>query len=155
MRAIALIVGVLAVALVWVGCGSSSGGDEVTASSISKAQFIKEADAACREGQKGVQNDFQAFVKENENLKNPTEAKYAELVETVLAPNIEQEVDDIRSLGAPDGDVEEIEAMLVAREEGLEEAEAQPKKAVQANLAGFTEAGKLAKGYGLKDCGTV
>ncbi len=154
IRVVALITGLLAAALIWAGCGGGGDSTEVTASSISKADFVKEADAACKKGEEAVQADFKTFLKENKNIQNPTETDYAGLVETVLVSNIEQEVEDIRALGAPSGDVDEVEAMLVAREEGIEEAEAQPKKAVQGNPAGFTKAGKLAQEYGLKVCGS-
>lgn len=153
IRAIAPIACVLGVALVWAGCGSSSDSNsEVTASSISKAQFIKEADAACKKGEEEIQEDFKAFAAENASVKNPTEEQFSELIDAVLVANIEREVEDIRALGAPKGDEQEVEAILVAREEGIEEAEAQPKRAVQGNMAGFEKADKLAKEYGFGSC---
>lgn len=148
-----IIVGLFAAGLVWAGCGGSSdSSSEVTASSLSKAQFIKQADAACKKGEEEVQSDFKAFASENENLANPTEDQFSELIETVLVANVEQELEDIRALGAPSGDEEKVEAILAAREEGVEEAEAQPKRAVESSLAGFEKANGLAKAYGLEAC---
>ncbi len=155
IRVTALIIGLIAAGLVWAGCGGSSdSSSEVTASSISKGQFIKEADAACKEAEERIQKDFKTFTSENKNLANPTEDQFSELIETVLVANIEQELEDIRALGAPSGDEEKVEAILAARTEGTEEAEAQPKLAVQGTLPGFEKADKLATEYGFKTCAT-
>lgn len=149
-RLIVLAAGALVAALVVAGCGSS---DSSTAS-ISKAEFIKKADAVCKKGEEEVQKDFGTFAKTHENIKKPTEADYAELVDAVLVENVEKEVDDFRALGAPEGDEGKIEAMLQAREESVKKAKDDPKAVVTGNEGIFGEAGKLAKAYGLKDCAT-
>jgi hypothetical protein len=143
---IVLVALALAAALVVAGCGSSD-------SSISKAEFIKKADAACKKGEEEVQKDFGAFAKKHENVKKPTGADYAELVDVVLVENVENEVADLRALGAPEGDEKEVEAMLKAREDSIEKAQANPKAVVRGNEDIFGEASKLAKAYGLKECG--
>jgi hypothetical protein len=143
---IVLVAGVLAAALVVAGCGSSD-------SSISKAEFVKKADAVCKKGEEEVQKDFGTFAKKHENVKKPTEADYAELVDAVLVENVEAEVNDIRALGAPEGDEKEVEAMLEAREESIEKAQDNPKAVIKSNEDIFGEASKLAKAYGLKECG--
>jgi hypothetical protein len=106
---IVLVAAVLAAALVVTGCGSSD--------SISKAEFVKKADAVCKKGEEAVRKDFGAFAETHENVKKPTEADYAELVDAVVVENVEKEVDDLRALGAPEGDEGKVEAMLQAREE--------------------------------------
>ena len=140
------------VAVGLAGCGGSDD-EDATASSITKAEFIKQADEVCREGEKRVQKDFDAYVKENEDLKEPTDADYAALVAAVLAPNAERETEQLRELGAPDGDEEQIEAMLEAREQGLKDAEARPKAVVTSGEDIFAGASKIATDYGLKVCG--
>jgi hypothetical protein len=143
---IVLVAAGLAAALVVAGCGSSD--------SISKAEFIKKADAVCKKGEEEVQKDFGAFAKTHENVKKPTEADYAELVDAVLVENVEDEVDAIRALGAPEGDEKEVEAMLKAREDSIKKAQANPKAVIRGNEDIFGEASKLAKAYGLKECGS-
>jgi hypothetical protein len=153
IRTTVLIIGLLATALAWAGCGGGdSGGGEVTVSSISKGELIKKGDAICKRTSEEVGKDFKTFAAENASTTNPTEEQYSELIDTVLVSNVEQEIADIQALGVPKGDEEEIEAILAAREEGIEEAEAQPKRAVQANMAGFEEGDKLAKQYGFVTC---
>jgi hypothetical protein len=146
---IVLVAAVLAAALVVTGCGSS----DSSADSISKAEFVKKADAVCKKGEEAVQKDFGAFAKTHENVKKPTEADYAELVDAVVVENVEKEVDDLRALGAPEGDEAKVEAMLQAREEGVKKAKDNPKAVVKGSEDVFGEASKLAKAYGLKDCG--
>jgi hypothetical protein len=151
-KLIALLAGVVAAALAVAGCGS--GGDEVTASSLTKAEFIKKADAACKKSEDQIQADFAAYAKKHKDITKPTEADYAELIDVVLVPNVEQEVEDIRSLGAPSGDEDQVEAMLDALDEGIERAEDEPKVLISNSTKIFGKASKLAEDYGLKICGT-
>jgi len=149
-RLSAMFAGVVGVAVIAAGCGG--GGDSSTVS-ITKAQFVKQADAACKKGEERIQADFQAYIEgHKKNLSNPTEDDFAEVVETVVAPDVEQEVSEIRALGVPSGDEDKIEAILDSVEEGREEAEADPKNAVQTTPASLEKAKKLAKEYGLKVC---
>jgi hypothetical protein len=162
----ALFAGVVAIVLIVAGCGSSSGssagtGDEITTSSISKAQFIKKADAACEKGEKQIQVGIGALgakkarERESEGEENPepTEADYAELIDLVVAPNIENEIDEIRALGAPSGDEDQIKAFVDAREESIEIAERAPKLILRNSGKMYEQSDKLANEYGLKDCG--
>jgi hypothetical protein len=151
LRLLVLFACAVGAALIVAGCGS--GGDSNTAS-ITKAQFVKQADAACKKGEEQIQADFKAYIEGHKNLTNPTEDDFAEVVDTVLAPNVEQEVGEIRALGMPSGDEAKIEAILDSVEEGREEAEADPKNAIQTTPASLEKANKLAKEYGLKVCGS-
>jgi hypothetical protein len=114
----------------------------------------KKAEAACKKGEEEIQKDFATFGKEHENIKKPSEADYAELVDDVLVENAEQEVEEIRALGTPEGDEEKVEAMLEAREKGIESAQDDPKAVVRGGEDIFAEASKLAKEYGLEECGS-
>jgi hypothetical protein len=151
-RTIVICAGVLALALIGAGCGSDDEG-EVTAAEISKAEFVKQADAACKRSEKQIQEDFAAYVKDHEDIQKPTEADYAELVDVILSPNVEQEVEDIRALGAPSGDEEEIEGLLAAREESVEVAEEDPEALISNGDRIFAKSSKLAEEYGLEVCG--
>jgi hypothetical protein len=150
MRLIALVAGALAICLVAAGCG---GGDSSTAS-ITKAEFITQADAACKKGEKQIETDFAAYIKEHKDVKNPSEDDYTELVETILVPNATQEVDDIRALGVPSGDDEQVESMLTAFEGAIQTAEDDPQAVIKDTEKVFSESSKLAKEYGLKVCGS-
>ncbi len=154
-RLIVLFAGAVAVVLAVSGCGSS---DDPSGASITKAQFVKKADASCKKGKEKIRADFAKYVKEREDkgqdLSNPTEDDFAEVVDVVLVPDVEEEVEEIRDLGAPSGDEDQVDAILEAREDGLEAAEAEPKAVVVSGKNVFAQATKLAKEYGLEVCGT-
>jgi hypothetical protein len=163
---LAAIAGVLVLALVGVGCGSDSssggsGGDggsdgiestEVTESSISKAQYIKKAEAVCEKATEQLEADFGTFVKQQGNPEKPSEAVYEELLEAVVTPNISVEIEELSELEVPEGDADEIEAMLEARVESIEIAEEEPKAIIQNTAKVFAKASKVARAYGLKAC---
>lgn len=163
-RLIALLLGVLAIALV-AGCGSSgddtsSAGSETSesnasGSSLTKAEFIKQADAICEEGNKAVNAEAEEFAEENEiDIEKPTTAQQEEVVSDVVAPAIHEQAEKIDELGAPSGEEDEVAAIVAAVESGADEAEATPDVIVAGKGAGpFEEANELAGAYGLKVCG--
>jgi hypothetical protein len=133
-----------------LGCGGGGGTDEVTAASISKAQYIKEASAVCEATVKRMKTDFGVFLKTHEGKTGSDEAESNELIATVLAPNVEREVEELRELGAPENDVKTVEKMLRLREETVTLAEEDPE-AVFTNEP-FEKSINAAKKYGLAAC---
>jgi hypothetical protein len=159
-RILALLAGGLLFALPAVGCGGSSDGSstgDVTASSLSKAEFIDQADAACTKRLEEARGEFLAYgekvVNGNESGAEK-EAHIATVAETIVVPELRREVEDIRALGTPKGDKSEIEAILVAIEAGTGKALANPQKAIEESAGLLEPAGRLAAAYGLKVCGT-
>lgn len=150
---IVALVGVVVTAAIVAGCGSSSG-DET--SSLTKAQFVAQADAICKKGNAEIESEAEAFQEKNGLGENdePSKAQQAEVSETILAPNVKNQAEEIRALGAPSGDEDEISAMLDSLDEGVEEIEANPQGPFEANQPNpFGPANKIAKEYGLKVCG--
>ena len=139
------------------GCGggddsSSSGGDE-TAAALSKAEFIKQADAICLKGNESIASEAEDFAEENDvDTEDPTEAQQEEVVSEVVGPGVRQQAEEINELAAPSGDEAEIEAMVKAVESGAEELEEEPKALLEGENP-LGEASKLARAYGLKECG--
>jgi hypothetical protein len=156
-RLIAALFGVLAIAVVVAGCGSSSSSEENT-SSLTKAEFIKKGDAICTAANKENEVEFEAFATEN-NLsesKEPSEAQKEEIATNILLPSISGQVEEIRSLGAPEGEEEQVNEILETVEEEVEEAEAEPAVLFEEEEGAespFTEGNKLAREYGFKVCG--
>jgi hypothetical protein len=150
-RGIALLVGVLALPLLVAGCG---GDDSSSGPTISKAVFIKKADAICTGGNKRMEVSFAHFLEKNKNIKHPSKADFEELVGKVVVPNLQREIKEIRALGAPDGDEDKVDGFLTALEEGLETAEGNPQVAVSSSQAVFGISSRLAKEYGLEVCGS-
>ncbi len=144
---IALAAGVLLVALV-AGCGSSS-----DSSSLTKAEFIKQADQICAKGEKSIESGAEKFAEENNvDTEKPTKGQQEEVIKTVVAPEIRKQAEEINDLGAPKGEEPEVEAIVTAVEEGADELESKPAQLIEGKNP--LEAGsKLAKEYGLKVCG--
>jgi hypothetical protein len=151
-RLIGLLVGAVAIALIVAGCGSSS--DETTAS-ISKAEFTKQGNAICKAGNKEINEGFESFAKEsNLNHKEPSEAQFEELAETVLIPSVSRQVKEVRALGAPEGEEGEVDEFLTNAEEALKEIEGEPSLiSAEGKEEPFYTVNKEAATLGLTACG--
>jgi hypothetical protein len=135
----------LAALLAISGCG---GGDETTA--LTKAEFTKQANAGCKEHEK-EQNEL---FKEVTNTLDPSEVTRADqelLISDVLLPPYEKDIENLKSLGAPAGDEQQVEAIIEAMEGTVKKVEAKPLVAIRSSSQ-FTEAKKLLNEYGLDDC---
>jgi hypothetical protein len=155
-RLIATAVGVLAIALIAAGCGSSSDNSTDSTASLTKAEFLKQGNAICATGNKQIEAGFESFGKENHLSENkqPTEAQAAEVAETVLIPAVNTQIEGIRALGAPSGDEDQVNAILEAAEEAVEKTEEDPGALLSSNSENaFAKANKLSSEYGLTTCG--
>jgi hypothetical protein len=142
-----------------VGCG---GGGDDSSSDITKAQFLKQADAVCAD----FRNQRQAVVEEEYGPKQrqgPSgsgqaafkkfEAEMFELAEAVLnekvIPLLHDQHEQLASLGAPAADAEKVETMLDNLDKAIGEIEGEDIRAV---LTGnnFDAFESEAKKYGLK-----
>jgi hypothetical protein len=152
-RLLAMLSGVVAIAVIAAGCGSSSG--DSSSASLTKAEFLKQGNAICAKGNDEIEARFEAFGKEHHlsQSKQLTEAELAEASETILIPTVRKQVDGIRALGAPSGEEQEVEKVLDAADEALEKAEENPKLLAAQNAGPFARANKLAREYGLVKCG--
>jgi hypothetical protein len=152
MRLIGLLVGAMAIALIVAGCGSSS--DETTAS-ISKAEFTKQGNAICKAGNEEINEGFGSFAKENSlNHKEPSEAQFEELAETVLIPSVSRQIKEVRALGAPEGEEGEVDEFLTNAEGALEEIEGEPSLiSAEGKEEPFYTVNKEAATLGLTACG--
>jgi hydroxymethylpyrimidine pyrophosphatase-like HAD family hydrolase len=148
-----LIVGLLLVAAALLaGCGGGSSTTETTAT-LSKSEFLAQGNAVCEEGEKAQQSEVNAYVEE-ENLanKNPSAAQEAAMVENIIAPNIEGQINDVKALAAPASVEGQVEEAIELAEEALEEVEAEPSIAVTSSADPFAAAGKVLHSIGLTKC---
>jgi maltose-binding protein MalE len=167
-RLIVLLAGVLAVAAVAAGCGSSddsstgdgsstsgtSTSDETTAAAaLTKAEFIKKGDAICEKGNEAIANEANEFAKENNvNVKKPTREQKEEVIAAVVAPGVRAQGEEIAELGAPSGDEDRAEEIVAAVENAADELESDPGLLID-NENPLSKASKLAAAYGFKVCG--
>lgn len=143
-----LIVGVCV-----AGCGSSSNSTSMeTTAAISKAEFLAKGNAVCVKGEKAQEAEINAYVKKHGLEKQkPSNAQEAEIVETVLVPNIQSQIDGVKALGAPSGEEQQVSSALELSQQTLEKIEANPELAFGKENA-FAAAGKQLHALGLKEC---
>lgn len=143
------LLGVLAVmSLAIVGCGD---GDDETTASLTRAEFVSQANAVCVRGTKERSAKFREAAKEAKPGQTFSDADREQVVRDVLIPPYRKVIEDLKKLGAPEGDEQEVEAIVEAMEEAADKVEADPGPAVQSTVQ-FTEANKLSAEYGLTDC---
>lgn len=118
--------------------------DEVSATPT-KAEFIAEADQICRAG-----ND-ELDAEANKLGADPTQAQKESFASDVLVPGVQDQIDSIRALGAPEGDEDEVEELLDEAQSGVDALEEDPSL-ITSDDDPFTEANDLAADYGLKVC---
>jgi hypothetical protein len=160
----AVLVALLAMGAVVAGCGgggsssSSTSGGSTEADSggaaPSKAAFIKEGDEICTDDEGELNQEIEAFAKENgiDTSKGELSTdQETELFQEVVLPNIAKQSEEIAQLTPPEGDEETIEELTDTLTSEVEEAEEAGGKPADDTLAGAT---KMAKAYGFKSCGS-
>lgn len=135
----------VAALLAFAGCG---GGDETTA--LTKAEFTKQANAGCKEHTKERDELFKAAIAEVSSGE-ATRADQEKLISEVLLPPFEKDIENLKSLGAPAGDEEKVQAIIEEMEKAVKKVEAKPLVALRSSSQ-FAEARAAAVKYGLTDC---
>jgi hypothetical protein len=147
-RRIALVGAVLAFALIVVGCGDD---DDTSTVALTKAQFVKEGNAICKAGNEEINSEFEKFADENNvnQRKQPTDAQLEEIAEEFLLPSISEQIEEVRALGAPEGEEDAVNAFLDNAEAEVEEIEGDPSLLAEDT---FVEVNKEARALGLTAC---
>jgi len=136
------------------GCGG--GGDTTDETvTLTKTEFIKQGDTICKEGNEEIEEGFEKFAEEN-NLpegKEPDQEQSVEIVETVILPSIHQQGEEIRDLGAPEGDEEQVDEILTSLEDAVAEGEDEPELLFEGKTDPFGNVNRMTQDYGFKVCG--
>jgi len=162
IRAFFLIAAVLSLLLVTGGCG---GGDSATGSSgdsgevtvetgsLSKAEFITQADTLCKASRAKFDRAFNNRAQGFQSASSSQEqAVWLEgIVDDIFLPTYESLIAKIGSLGAPSADEEQVTAFLLATQEAVDNARENPVDTFD-RLTPFNRAIKLATAYGLAGC---
>jgi hypothetical protein len=159
-RLIAMLVGALAIAAVASGCGSDDNGDSTAETSssagpaLSKAAFIKQGDKICLEASREYGKGIEDFLEENEvsQAKGPTSEQEEELLADIILPRIKAEMEELRELGPPKGEEEQVDEIFTAVEEVVAEGEDDPST-VTGNENPFAEPNAKAEAFGFEVCG--
>jgi hypothetical protein len=151
-RVVATGLAVLGTLFSFGACGSNGGGE--TTSSLTKAQFLKQANAICARGTDEMGQGDAAFWKAHGGSKpNPSQALVNELQLTAILPVRKEELRRIRALGLPRGDEERVEKILLAWEEGVQKGEDKPRSLdVGGPEFAFYKAYTMGLEYGLEKC---
>ena len=149
LAALAVLV---ALAALVAGCG---GGDETTDSAtvtLTKTEFIKQGDAICKEFNENNEGEAEEFAEENGfTLEKASEEQLEEAVSEVLVPSLNKQAEELDALGAPEGDEEQVEAIVTAVEDATGEIEDDPSSVFEEKV--FEKPNRLAEAYGFKVCG--
>lgn len=147
MRRSLAVSAVTALLLTLGACGGSddSSDDGATGStesgSISKADFIEQADAICAAGDDAT-----------DELPDPTtEEEAIDLIVSDIVPSIRGQISDIRDLGFPEGDEELLDGILTDAEDLLDQIEADPG-AFLTSESPFADTNAALTEYGITEC---
>lgn len=138
----------LIVALVALSLAAGCGGDDDP--SPTKAEFTKQANAICKATVEEVQDGFAKLI-QTSVPKSQENTVASAFVDSTVAPAFQGQIDEIRALGAPEGDEQQVEAILVAMEDGLETSQEEPLVFIRTGSA-FQQAQAKARAYGLSAC---
>jgi hypothetical protein len=140
-----------AFAVLVAGCG---GGDDTTDStaSLTKVEFIKQGDAICKESNKQSEAEAEEFAEDNDfKLEGASKGQLEEAVTEVLVPSLNQEAEELDALGAPEGDEDQVEGIVVSLEDAAGEIEDEPSLVFEEKV--LKKPSQLAGSYGFKVCG--
>jgi esterase/lipase len=148
-----VLVGLVALGVVVGGCGG--GGD--SSSTVTKAEFVKQADTLCAERQKewkaALASYNQQVQERNATNKLQVQEEIAtNLLEEEMIPSLNKQLEAMEALPAPEGDEAQVSKMLDNLSKELEKVEGE-KNVVYgiAKSHDFEKFEEEAKKYGL-DC---
>lgn len=157
IRAMILVTAALASGAIAAGCGggdssaSESGSSTaIAASAITRTQFVEQANSICVRGKARLFKQLAAYQRQHADESKSEVAAVA--ARTILRPSVQDQIQSIVSLGAPRGDVEEIEAFLVALSKGIDEVVARQSSSFALTRQLLRPAGNQARKYGIEQC---
>lgn len=135
---------VTAAAVLLAACGGGG-------SSITKAEFVKQADAICLKAKKKQAAGLEKAVK-GEPGAELTPAEIENVIMTAVIPPYRQAANELSELPTPSGGADEVDAMVASLEEALEKGEKQPASVNSVSNSPFKTFDKQASEYGLEAC---
>jgi hypothetical protein len=149
MHRLIMAVGVAVATCLALGCGSS--GSETTSAPLTKAEFIRQADAICAEINREEQAAAVAWKKEYPGGVTEAEAHPDEALRAVVVPYMQRKADELKALEPPAKDEAAVARMI----DNLSQASKTLKEDGFESLprSGALEFRQEAMDYGLKSCG--
>ena len=140
-----LLTGALLSASILAGCGSG-GGDALT-----KAEFVKQANAICARGERTKDTALEAFFRENQQTQLQKSDEEG-LVTEVALPPIQTMTEELAELAPPADEKKATGAIVGGYEAAAREIERNPAIVISSSASPFAKANKLAARYGLETC---
>src|SRR4051794_6046404 len=121
-RALIILSSFLLAASVAIGCGSSDD------SSLTKAEYVKEADAICKTVEKEKQTKMEAFLtKSSAGEEKPLKAnELTAMATTVILPSTRKLAGELKKLEAPAEGGKEAEAIVTEFDQVVSDLEKNP-----------------------------
>jgi hypothetical protein len=150
-------------ALVAAGCGdhdetttTSAGTSGATgaAGSVSADEWASQADAICKQGDKGLTAAGREFF-EDQGLsgnEEPTPDQLEQYTRETVVPNIQEQIYDVVALPQPEGEEGQIQDFLDQAQSDLHYVQDHPGVLADESNDPFAETSKLAKDLGLTEC---
>lgn len=144
MQRLAALIAALAFAAALAGCGG--GDDGITTSSLSKAEFTKQANAICEEARE------KALAYRPPNEQGSEKQIVTASIQGGILPEIQRAMEEVRELGAPEGDEDQVEAVIAGNEEHVEAAEGKSFGSLTEMEEVFKPTVAKARAYGIDAC---
>ncbi len=149
------VVGTIGVLLALVGLIAGCGGSDSTttttrAAPLTKAEFIQKGDAICEIGNEASTTEIEEFAKEHGFGPEPSKAQFEQVVTEVLAPNLEEQANELDALVPPTKDKDKVDAILASLRETISELKKNPSS-MEGNV--LAKPIQLEKAYGFQVCG--
>ncbi len=126
----------------------NSSSDGSSGSDATKSDFVDQANALCKKRQAELKTKNERVF--SEVYSKPEEIAAKELIDKVVIPIFEDELRDLESLSIPPEDNRQVTAIYKAIDDMIIELKADP---TARGFYPYTKAEKLAKQYGLTECG--
>jgi hypothetical protein len=152
--AVALVLSMLVVA----GCGGGSGGSSSSEdAALTKQQYVQRAMGICKRLSHKLVGGYEAFSKQHGlDTAEPSQQEREQLIANVLIPNVEEKIDALKTLPAPQGEEAKVAAILKSMEKGIVDAERHPAwlaEPTPAHPQPWEDTIEMASDYGIWLCG--
>ena len=145
IRTVLLAVMLLVLTPLTLACGGGEKDTSAQPEPLSKAEFSARANEICAE----ERPELEAAA---EDLSDqPSDAEIRQFAEDVFIPVMQKQHDAIADLGAPEGDEDEVQAILEAMQDGIDVVKNDPSTLLSSERP-LQKANDLADAYGLTDC---
>ena len=149
LKQVAVLAACAAVAAGAAGCGGDDGGDTTATETLTKEEWIQQADQICSTGDNEIQQAAQ-----DQNLSNKSTPEELETFYTdTVIPSIENQRDQIEALPVPEGEEDPINSITDALDQAIDDAKSDPTALVNGDGSAFDDVNQQAQDYGLTSCG--